>query len=594
MNLDELTSLKNDPLYQSFSGRRVSRKAFHKGRGDSSLTLSVVGNPTLSRVDWMRMVIYVDSNAAELQQGEIWLNDLRLEGVDRSLGTSMNTRLQLDFSDFVSVSGNLTYANGGFTTMSQTKATPANSRSTVDYNAAASLYANKFFPDQWGLSIPINMQYQGSIARPFTRPSSDFTLAGTGFADMMSDILRGNLRPADSADSASDRNSRYARLYQSTTFNEKFSIAYKKEHRSQAFLTQALFERPDLQYSFASTDQDDFFTTKEGRNYDTKVIYSLSPFENKGFRPMEKTAQWKYMPRFLSEMEVTPWWDKLNLTLWDMTFARARTLNKPRNELDIPVNNPAEYTVELAHSTDLEWRPLNFFNFGYRVEASRDFDNEHDCFDETFFGQGGDHGCDQGILARNLVFSWDDPGLHEGHLGDDYLILARERNRSQTFHAEPQSQHLLLAHLGRQLTTPASARPGSTPWWTAAPTPSPGRSTSRPAPTTTCASTPVPQPARPPGRGQGVPGASLKKGLDKWSLRNFDGSYTVAHKYNGEQYTYDFLGGRRAPRRSTTPTSSAWSMTAWAASSRTCSRASRTRISWIAGPPGRRASTKSS
>lgn len=545
VDMDGLTSLKNDPLYQSFLGRRVSRKAFHKGRGDSSLTLSVVGNPTLSRIDWMRMVIYVDSNAVELQQGEIWLNDLRLEGVDKTLGTSMNTRLQLDFSDFVSVSGNLTYANGGFTTMSQARATPANSRSTVDYNAAASLYANKFFPDQWGLSIPINLQYQGSIARPFTRPSSDFSLTGTGFADMMSDILRGNLRSADSADSASDRDSRYARLYQSTTFNEKFSIAYKKEHRSQSFLTQAFFERPDLQYSFASTDQDDFFTTKEGRNYDTKVIYSLSPFENKSFRPMEKTAKWKYMPKFLSDIEVTPWWDKLNLTLWDMTFARARTLNKPRNELDVPINNPAEYTVELAHSTDLEWRPLNFFNFGYRVEASRDFDNEHECFDETFFGQGGPHGCDQGILARNLVFSWDDPDLQAGHLGDQYLILARERNRSQTFHAS------LNPNIFSWLTLGANYNAGFRQTRLDSLVDRSTGSITRPEHFEAGADHDVRFNASLSlpallGEGKGFLG-TVKKAMDKWSLRNLDGSYTVSHKYNGEQFTYGHLGRNVSP-----------------------------------------------
>jgi cell surface protein SprA len=542
VEVDDLTGLKNDPMYRAFQGREVSRKAWHKGRGDSSLTLSVVGNPTLSRIDWMRMVIYVDSGAVESQNGEIWINDLRLEGVDKSLGTSMQTQMQLEFSDFIHVSGKLTYTNGGFTTMSQTRATPANSRSTVDYNAAASLYANKFFPDQWGVSIPINLQYQGTVGRPFTQPSSDLGLTGTGFADMMSDIVRGNLRPRDAADSARDTVERYARIYQSTKFDERFSVAYKKEHRSESFLTQALFERPDIQYSQAFSDQEDFYARSNSRNYTTKVMYSLSPFQNRSYRPMSGTGKWKYMPRFLSDMEFTPFWDKLNLTLWDMTYARTRTVNKPRNQFDVPVDNPTDFTVELSHSADLEWRPTNFFNFGYRLETNRDFDRDRECFDGSLWTEQGE--C--GMLARGLVFSWDDEGMGEGHLGDAYGILARERNRSQTFHAG------FNPNVVNWLTLGANYNAGYKQTRNYAQLDARTQDTTRPEyfeadadhDVRLNASLSLPGMLGTGGDGKGVL-AELRKKLDAWRLRNFDASYTVSHKYNGEQFTYGLLEDRR-------------------------------------------------
>src|SRR5690606_13382886 len=187
--------------------------------------------------------------------GEIWVNDLRLEGVDRSLGSSMRTQLQLEFSDFVSVSGNLTYRNGGFTTMSEAKTTPAASNSTVDYNTNISVFANKVFPDQWGVSMPLSMQYSGAISRPFTRPTSDLNLTGTDFMDIMRDAWEGNLISPDSLDDVENRRSR---IYQSTTFGERFSASYKKEHRSENILTQIFLERPDLQYSYASSDRNEF------------------------------------------------------------------------------------------------------------------------------------------------------------------------------------------------------------------------------------------------------------------------------------------------------------------------------------------------
>src|SRR5690606_10152892 len=110
------------------------------------------GDPNLGSINWMRLVIYVDSTATELQEGEIWVNDLRLEGVDRSAGTAIRSQIQLDFADFINVSGNLQYTNGNFATMSQTKPTPAAAVTNVDYNTNLSVFANKFLPDEWGVN----------------------------------------------------------------------------------------------------------------------------------------------------------------------------------------------------------------------------------------------------------------------------------------------------------------------------------------------------------------------------------------------------------------------------------------------------------
>jgi hypothetical protein len=542
IRMSDLTNLKNDDFYRAFNGRPVSRQAWHSGRQDSSLTLSVVGNPTLSRIDWMRLVIYVDSGAAVTSQsGEIWVNDLRLQGVDHSLGSSMRTEMQMDFSDFVSVSGKLTYRNGGFTTMSETKATPANSQSTVDYNATASLYANKFFPDQWGVSLPFSLQYHGSVSRPFTQPSSDLTLQGTDFMDFVRDIADDHLTIQGYGDSISDVDNRYSRVYQTTVFEDRFTTSYKKEHRSANRLTQIFLERPDMEYSYSSSKRTEFYTANRSRSYHTVLRYSLSPFENKPYKPLGATEKLKYMPAFLSGMEFTPYPDKLNFTVGDLSFNRTETDNKPRNAQDRPLNLPPTYQVELTHGMDLEWRLLTFLNFGYRLAVDRDFDNERECFDESFFGQEED-ACNGGVMAHKLIFDWDGPDRNSRHLGDEYGILYRERNRTESFHTDFNPAVFSWLTMGANFNSGfRQTRDDSVPDRYTNVTITPEHfEANADHDIKLNASLSLPALLGPSGDGKGLMG-SFRKRMEDWRLRNFDFSYSVGHKYNNEEFTYDYL-----------------------------------------------------
>ncbi len=555
VHMKDLSSLKNDLAYQAFAGRPVGRRAWNSGRQDSSLTLSVVGNPSLARVDWMSLVIYVDSGAGVTpQSGEVWVNDLRLEGVDHSLGSSMRTLLQLDFSDFVSVSGNLTYRNGGFTTMSETKTTPANSQTTLDYNTNLSVQANKVFPDQWGVSIPLALQYHGSVSRPFTKPASDLSLGGTDFMDIVRDISDNHLTIQDAQDSANDVANQYSRVYQTTVFDQKFSAAYKKDHRSASRINQILFERPDLQYSYSSSQRNEFFSSNQTRNYNTKVMYSLSPFDNKSYKPLSFSDKWKFMPAFLSGMDFTPYPDKLNLTVADLSFVRTETVNKPRSETDVPVAVPALYTVELTHGVDLEWRLLSFFNFGYRLAVDRSFDNDHECFDETFFGQESntglspDHKCNDGtgagngFMASNLVFAWDDEERNRGHLGDEFGIMYRERNRTQSFHSDFNPNIFSWLTLGANFNSGYhQTRADSVKDRYSNGVTSPEHfDANADHDIKLNGSLSLPALIGPSGDGKGLLGVFRKK-MEDWRLRNFDVSYAVGHKYNNEAFTYDYL-----------------------------------------------------
>ncbi len=531
VNLSDLEGLKNDPIYRAFNGRMVSHHAYFAGRGDSSLKLSVVGNPNLGKINWMRLVVYVDSGANQKQQGEIWINDLNLEGVNRASGTAIRSQIQLDFSDFISVSGNLQYTNGNFTTLTQAMATPTNAKSTVDYNTNFSLYANKFMPDEWGVSMPISVQYRGALDRPFTIPSSDVTLQGTDLSDMTGDLLGGHLssihNPADSLKDVDDRN---ARVYQSLTSEEQFSVSYHKDMRSKNWLTQALLERPDFQYHYDGSEHSEYYQEADSRSYQFRLTYNLSPTTDPSYKPFSFADKWKYMPGAVSGLQVTPLPDKFNLVLADYSFVRSFILNKPHNVFDQIDTVPVQYTVDLSHGVDLEWKPLSFFDFGYRLDVVRDLDPDHACVDGDNI-LSSSNPC--GPFAANMLFAWDrsDPktGKYQQqngsgipvtvdttHYGNEYGILALERNRTQSFHSDLNLnplQWLTLGAFNSGLTSTRgpTARPtASAPAWWNPPT-------SRPTPTMTCASPAGSTPPRSWGRSRPSSRSWTPTGCAPWT-----------------------------------------------------------------------------
>lgn len=554
VSLDQLTNLKNEAAYRAYTGREVSHHAYHEGRGDTSITLSVVGNPTLSRIDWMRLVVYVDSGVSK-QSGEIWVDDLRLEGVDKSIGSSMRTSLQLDFADFINLSGNLVYRNGGFTTMSETKATPANSASKVDYNGTASLYANKFFPDVWGLNIPLSIQYSGSINRPFTKPTSDLNLHGTDLQDFVNDLWHDNLRTRNTlADSLADIENQRSRYYQTTQFDKRFTTSYKKDHRSGNFWIQSFLERPDLSYTYSTSDHDEFYKRSNTIIYNTKMLYNLSPFSNPSYKPLAFGEKQKYFPAALANLEITPLPEKLNLTLADLSYARTDNLNKPIQELDRPVLT-RNFDVELSHGVDMEWRLINVFNFGYRLSVNRNFDPQHQSFADGIF-ETDRSVLENKQLAKDLVFKWDDGEVKPGHDGNDYFIVANEFNRNQSYHMDYTNNSFAWLTHGINFSSgykhtrvndvlgPDGKTVTRNEHFEASSDHDIKLSSSLSLPTLFSSLSSGMQ----KWKSLATAFDNSKKGLDYLHFRNIDASYSVSHKYNNEEFTYAFLNAN--PSRS--------------------------------------------
>ena len=157
--------------------------------GDREERLRLVGNPSITSVDWMRFVIIADSSANPNDlKGTFWIDDLRLSDMDTEWGYAARTSAQVNFADFISLSGAVRYQDGNFATLSTSGGSPkpkmSEAASQLDLGGDINVSLNKFLNDSLGFHIPMNLGYNSTTKRPYMKPSDDMLLEKSSFSDM--------------------------------------------------------------------------------------------------------------------------------------------------------------------------------------------------------------------------------------------------------------------------------------------------------------------------------------------------------------------------------------------------------------------------
>ncbi len=96
---------------------------------------------------------------------EVWINEMRLTGLDERGGMAAVGRVDMQLSDFgnITVAGN--YSSIGFGGLDQ-KVQERNREQISGIDFAANLELGKFFPDSWGLRLPFYAQYSRNVRTP--------------------------------------------------------------------------------------------------------------------------------------------------------------------------------------------------------------------------------------------------------------------------------------------------------------------------------------------------------------------------------------------------------------------------------------------
>ena len=100
---------------------------------------------------------------------ELWLNELRLSNFDQTAAWAANANVNLQLADLGSVQGTLQYRQAGFGPLEQ-KLSQRTREDKLRYSVMGDFMLGKFFPQKWGINLPVHANYDEQINTPVFDP----------------------------------------------------------------------------------------------------------------------------------------------------------------------------------------------------------------------------------------------------------------------------------------------------------------------------------------------------------------------------------------------------------------------------------------
>ncbi len=142
-------------------------------RPDAKVTIK--GLPSLGYIKGVE--IGVRNNSEENRFcGEIWINELRVLGLQERAGLASEARLEVQMADLGTLTSSAGYSSIGWGALDK-KVDERAKESILKYDVAADINLGKFFPTNWGLRVPFYAQFSRNIVTPeFDAYELDLTL----------------------------------------------------------------------------------------------------------------------------------------------------------------------------------------------------------------------------------------------------------------------------------------------------------------------------------------------------------------------------------------------------------------------------------
>ena len=137
-------------------------------------TYRMIGKPTLSNIREIAIGIQVPPNSDYPFNGIIYFNDIRVAEPNTNIGYAARTSFDSKFADFSTLRVDWEYKSADFyTTNSRTVSTGTTQEDKVSLSLSNTYQLQKFFPPNWGLSIPLNLSQMEATGIPRFKTNSD-------------------------------------------------------------------------------------------------------------------------------------------------------------------------------------------------------------------------------------------------------------------------------------------------------------------------------------------------------------------------------------------------------------------------------------
>ena len=141
--------------------------------GDDNKEIYVKGRPSLGNIS--TIMIGVRSYVPGFKDVILWINEIRLSGIDNKGGYAGNANLNFNLGDFATVTANGAMSTVGFGSIIQKPSERAQTNNSA-YGITTMVNVDKFLPEKVGLKIPVNYSYSQTIEDPKYNPLNDDVL----------------------------------------------------------------------------------------------------------------------------------------------------------------------------------------------------------------------------------------------------------------------------------------------------------------------------------------------------------------------------------------------------------------------------------
>jgi len=178
INLEDLPRVKLQPdtttiIYEGRQIVAVNHPLDGQPLGEAQALYAVYGQPSLTKV--VEITAGIMNDRGEPLSGEVWFNEIRLKEVKKDVGMARRVTASAQFSDVLSVSGDLRQIDGDFASLGKQRS----GRNQTDYSVDGRVEAGKLV-ESLGLKIPVSVSYSRSEVLPQLVTGSDIVLDAEG------------------------------------------------------------------------------------------------------------------------------------------------------------------------------------------------------------------------------------------------------------------------------------------------------------------------------------------------------------------------------------------------------------------------------
>ncbi len=329
-----------------------------------NITYRRVRNPTLSNIREMSLGVRIPDES-EPFSGRIYFNDIRVAEPFDDLGYAARTSFTANFADFISFTATLSWQTPNFYTITSRGRgnTNTSQEEKIDLSMSNRYSMHKFFPAEWGLSIPLSLTYSQVERKPRYKASSDMLVADLSPEEQEEQTARTERRSASIGISQNRMPSNWLLAYtvKNTTLNGDIS---------QTYTTGPTQRDTTLAYTEKFTYNLDIPREKVGLSLwgDYKIYFIPQSFRNSYTFKASFPRRWRTEKQTSGEYEWVPVSQTVN----------TRTLDTS-NTITFDMLSDLRSTFTLTTNRNLLWK--NYWknvNIGREKNRRQDFDIRYD------------------------------------------------------------------------------------------------------------------------------------------------------------------------------------------------------------------------